>query len=94
MLHGILGELYLVSGSLTVSGKVSYASQESWLLNDSVQKNITFGQAYEHQRYINVVNACALNKDFQQLPHGDMTIVGERGVNLSGGQKARVNMAR
>lgn len=41
-----------------------------------------------------VVQACALIKDFEQLPHGDGTIVGERGVLLSGGQKARINLAR
>ncbi|XP_029676365.1 multidrug resistance-associated protein 4-like [Formica exsecta] len=74
--------------------RISYASQEPWLFGGTVKDNILFGQPFDRVRYNEVTNVCALRKDFQQLPQGDMTIVGERGVSLSGGQRARINLAR
>ncbi|XP_049853309.1 probable multidrug resistance-associated protein lethal(2)03659 isoform X1 [Schistocerca gregaria] len=94
LLHVILRELELSSGTLKVNGSVSYASQEPWMFAGSVRQNILFGQPYVRERYNHVVNVCALKRDFQLLPYGDKTIVGERGVSLSGGQRARVNLAR
>ncbi|OAD54852.1 hypothetical protein WN48_06052 [Eufriesea mexicana] len=74
--------------------KISYASQDAWLFTGTVRDNILFGQPYDKDRYIAVTQACALVKDFQQFPYGDMSNVGEDGSSLSGGQKARVNLAR
>lgn len=94
LLHVILGEIELDAGSLTVNGSMSYASQEPWIFNGSVRNNIIFIEDFDEQRYNKVVEVCALNQDFKLLPHGDATIVGEHGASLSGGQKARVNLAR
>lgn len=94
LIHAILKELPLTNGSIVVGGSISYASQEPWLFIASVQQNILFGQPMDRNRYRQVVRACALEQDFRQLPHGDRTIVGERGITLSGGQKARISLAR
>lgn len=94
LFQAILGELPPESGSITVNGAVSYASQEPWLFTGTVRSNILFGQPYDRERYRQVVRKCALERDFALLPHGDRTVVGERGASLSGGQRARVGLAR
>ncbi|XP_011700174.1 PREDICTED: probable multidrug resistance-associated protein lethal(2)03659, partial [Wasmannia auropunctata] len=93
-LSAILGEISLTEGQVKVNGDVSYASQEAWVFGATVRQNILFGQSYDRQRYQKVVKVCALLRDFKQFPQGDQTIVGERGSSLSGGQKARINLAR
>ena len=95
ILQAILGELNPNSGSICVnSPSISYASQDPWVFSASVRQNITFGQTYDSNRYSAVCRSCSLYPDFQQFPGGDLTIVGERGASLSGGQKARINLAR
>ncbi|GLV41664.1 uncharacterized protein CBL_06893 [Carabus blaptoides fortunei] len=94
LLHAILKELPLSEGSVEVNGEVSYASQEPWLFAGSVRQNILFGLPMDRARYKTVVRKCSLERDFQLFPYGDKTIVGERGVSLSGGQRARINLAR
>ncbi|CAG9854733.1 unnamed protein product [Phyllotreta striolata] len=94
LLHIIMNELELVSGSVRVEGIVSYASQEAWLFGGTVRQNILFGQKFNQKKYDEVIRVCALRRDLALLPYGDRTLVGERGVALSGGQKARVNLAR
>lgn len=93
-LNVILGELALDSGTITVNGSVSYASQGPWIFGGSVRSNIVFVEEFDEQRYNKVVEVCALERDFKLLPQGDATVVGEQGSSLSGGQKARVNLAR
>jgi ABC-type multidrug transport system ATPase subunit len=93
-LQSILGDLWKVKGSVEVRGTVAYASQQTWILNATVKENIIFGYRYDPEFYEKTVQACALLDDFAQLPDGDETVVGERGISLSGGQKARVSLAR
>lgn len=94
ILHTILQELEIDKGELTVNGLVSYAAQEPWLFEASVRQNILFTEEYDEYRYKEVIRVCALERDLELLPYADLTIVGERGISLSGGQKARVNLAR
>ncbi|XP_058800144.1 ATP-binding cassette sub-family C member 4-like isoform X2 [Phymastichus coffea] len=94
LISTILGELNIIRGTAEVKGSVSFADQDAWVFGASVRQNIIFGQKFDRQRYMNVVKVCALQKDFRQFPNGDQTIVGERGSSLSGGQKARINLAR
>jgi ATP-binding cassette subfamily C (CFTR/MRP) protein 1 len=94
LLSALLGDLYRVSGSVAVNGHVAYVAQKAWILNASVRDNIIFGHRYDPAFYRRTVEACALVDDFAALPDGDETVVGERGISLSGGQRARVGLAR
>ncbi|KAK4204424.1 P-loop containing nucleoside triphosphate hydrolase protein [Triangularia verruculosa] len=93
-LQSILGDLWKIKGDVEISGSVAYVSQSSWIMNATVKENIIFGYRYDSNFYEKTVKACALLDDFAQLPDGDDTVVGERGISLSGGQKARVALAR
>eukprot|EP00977_Amphora_coffeiformis_P000393 scaffold108_cov162-Amphora_coffeaeformis.AAC.4 len=75
-------------------GYISYCTQSPWVVNDTLRGNVLFGRPFDQERYDQVVEACALADDMAVLPAGDMTEIGERGINLSGGQKARVSLAR
>ncbi|KAF7731738.1 hypothetical protein EC973_008252 [Apophysomyces ossiformis] len=74
--------------------KVAYVSQSAWLQNASIRDNILFGLPYIKDRYEATITACALEKDLATFEDGDETEIGERGITLSGGQKARVALAR
>lgn len=86
----ILGELAICCGSIGVNGNISYASQEPWNFAATVRQNITFGQSIDGLRYDAVIDCTALRKDLQQFSSGDLTVIGDRGISLSGGQKARI----
>ncbi|CAO3698324.1 unnamed protein product [Rhizopus stolonifer] len=73
---------------------VAYVSQTAWLQNASIRDNILFGLPYVESRYRETLAACALSKDLEILEDGDQTEIGEKGITLSGGQKARVCLAR
>lgn len=94
LLEVILGELPLSEGTIEINGDISYATQQSWIFQSSIKNNILFTSKFDEKRYKTVIKVCALERDFELLSHGDETIVGDRGMNLSGGQKARINLAR
>uniref|UniRef100_A0A182SRR0 ABC transmembrane type-1 domain-containing protein n=1 Tax=Anopheles maculatus TaxID=74869 RepID=A0A182SRR0_9DIPT len=95
ILQVLLRELPIESGSLSMgSSSIAYASQEPWLFTGSVRQNVLFGDELDQHRYRQVLKVCALQPDLAHLPAGDMTVIGERGVSLSGGQKARICLAR
>lgn len=94
LLQLLLKELPMSGGTLEINGTISYASQEPWLFVSSVRNNILFGQQFVRSIYNEIVGVCALSRDFEQFTQGDKTLVGEKGVSLSGGQRARINLAR
>ncbi|XP_028427666.1 ATP-binding cassette sub-family C member 4 [Perca flavescens] len=94
LLSTILRELPHEKGVLTVKGQLTYAAQQPWVFPGTIRSNILFGKEFNAQKYERVIRACALKRDMELLPDGDLTIIGDRGATLSGGQKARVNLAR
>ncbi|XP_044137454.1 ATP-binding cassette sub-family C member 9 isoform X6 [Bufo gargarizans] len=98
LLLAILGEMQSLEGRVCWNNKnrysVAYAGQKPWLLNATVEENITFGSPFIKQRYKAVTEACCLQPDIDLLPFGDQTEIGERGINLSGGQRQRICVAR
>ncbi|KAK2503012.1 hypothetical protein MC885_017373, partial [Smutsia gigantea] len=94
LLSAILGEMYLLEGSVGVHGSLAYVPQQAWIIAGSVRENILMGGQYDKARYLQVLHCCSLDQDLEILPFGDMTEIGERGLNLSGGQKQRISLAR
>ncbi|TDH66630.1 hypothetical protein CCR75_007535 [Bremia lactucae] len=94
LVNAILGEMHQSRGKRQVDGKIAYASQQAWIQNQSVRENILFGEPFDAKHYDQVLTACQLTLDFKMLERGDRTEIGERGINLSGGQKARIGIAR
>ncbi|XP_043365328.1 multidrug resistance-associated protein 1-like isoform X2 [Dermochelys coriacea] len=94
LLSAILGEMNKFEGTVQRKGSVAYVSQQAWMQNSILQENILFGSGLNRPYYERVLEACALLPDLEQLPNGDQTEIGERGVNISVGQKQRVSLAR
>ncbi|KAL7271985.1 ATP-binding cassette glutathione S-conjugate transporter ycf1 [Rhizina undulata] len=93
-LQAILGDLWKVKGEVVVRGSIAYVAQQPWIMNASVRENIVFGHRFDPEFYQETIRACALLQDFDALPDGDETEVGEKGISLSGGQKSRLTLAR
>lgn len=79
----ILNETVLgKDSSIKLTGKVAYVAQSAWILNTSVRENILFGLPYDEERYLRVLDVCQLTHDLEMLDDGDMTEIGEKGINL------------
>ncbi|KZT36412.1 P-loop containing nucleoside triphosphate hydrolase protein [Sistotremastrum suecicum HHB10207 ss-3] len=100
MLMALLGEMYYWPMSadsgfnLPRDGGVAFAAQETWVLNETIRDNILFGAEYDKERFDKVIHQTGLSRDLSLFDAGDLTEVGEKGITLSGGQKARVTLAR
>uniref|UniRef100_A0A914Z986 Uncharacterized protein n=1 Tax=Panagrolaimus superbus TaxID=310955 RepID=A0A914Z986_9BILA len=93
-LHSIAGQLSQESGDFSMSGASVLVSQVPCILNATVRENILFGLSMNTQRYYRSIQCSELTKDLEIMPRNEMTEVGERGVTLSGGQRARISLAR
>ena len=99
LLNSIINNLAVLNkedkkGNIKLSGKISFVSQNAWILNDTIEQNILFFKPMDKEKYNKVINICQLEQDLLIFPLGDQTEIGEKGVNLSGGQKARLSIAR
>jgi ATP-binding cassette, subfamily C (CFTR/MRP), member 4 len=100
LLQALVQELPIASGAMIRHrwndrpATIAYAAQDPWIMDGTVRENVLMGQTYDVDWYNEVISACALVIDLQQFPHGDATILGDRGVQCSGGQRARIGLAR
>ncbi|KAJ6694900.1 ATP-BINDING CASSETTE SUB-FAMILY C [Salix koriyanagi] len=94
LLSAILGEMMLIHGSVHSSGSVAYVPQVPWIMSGTIRDNILFGKNYDSRRYSDTIQACALDVDISLMAGGDMAHIGSKGINLSGGQRARLALAR
>lgn len=94
LVQALLGDIIKEKGDVTVKGRIAYVPQVPWIMNATVKENILFGFKEDPDFYVKVLDACALTKDLDVLPNGDLTQVGEKGISMSGGQKARLSLAR
>uniref|UniRef100_A0A0A9DMU8 ABC transporter C family member 13 n=1 Tax=Arundo donax TaxID=35708 RepID=A0A0A9DMU8_ARUDO len=94
LLNSIIGETHVVSGSISFCGSIAYVPQVPWILSGSLRDNILLGKEFDPRRYKEVIQACALDVDISAMARGDMSHIGEKGTNLSGGQRARLALAR
>ncbi|XP_042083121.1 cystic fibrosis transmembrane conductance regulator [Haplochromis burtoni] len=94
LLMMILGELVPTEGKIRHSGRISFSPQTSWIMPGTIRDNILFGLTYDEYRYNSVIQACQLEEDFALLPEKDKTYLIDGGGTLSGGQRARLCLAR
>jgi ABC-type multidrug transport system fused ATPase/permease subunit len=92
--HAILEELVRHKGTVDVVGSVAFVPQTPFTLNNTLRENILFGKAWDPEKYRKTLRSCCLEQDLDSIPGGDLAEIGERGINLSGGQKMRVAIAR
>lgn len=94
LLNSILGEMQLVRGSIKSQGSIAYVSQVPWILSGTIRNNILLGKPLDVNRYSDTLKACSLDMDISLMTGHDMAYIGEKGTNLSGGQIARLALAR
>lgn len=94
LLNVLLGELKKITGTTKLRGSTAYVPQVPFIIHGTVRDNVLFGLAFDEKRYKQAIEVCALQPDIDILVSGDQTMIGERGIDLSGGQKARVALAR
>ncbi|KAI9172997.1 hypothetical protein H9P43_007128 [Blastocladiella emersonii ATCC 22665] len=94
LLHAILGEMRKLRGSVAARGSVAYVPQQAWIFNGTLRENIVFCSEFDQEWYDTVVEACALGPDIKAMVNGDATVIGDKGVTCSGGQQARISLAR
>lgn len=94
LLCALAGDMRKTKGNITFGSSRAFCPQYAWIQNTTVKQNVVFGREFDEKWYNTVIDACALRPDFEILPNGDMTEIGERGITISGGQKQRLNIAR
>ena len=99
LLYAFINNLEIINkgetkNNIIVSGKMSFVGQNPWILNGTVENNILLFNKRDEIKYKKIVSICQLEEDFKEFPNGDKTEIGEKGINLSGGQKVRIAIAR
>ncbi len=90
----ILGEMGNTDGHIDINGDIFYVPQEPWIFPGTIKQNILFGKPYDQQKFNEVIEMCALNRDIKTFQKRENTLIGEKGIDLSDGQCARISLAR
>ncbi|ORY53612.1 P-loop containing nucleoside triphosphate hydrolase protein [Rhizoclosmatium globosum] len=96
LLNAILGEMNAYAGTQVAvrPPKIAFCTQQPYILSGTVRDNVTFGLPYDAAQFKKVIEVCAMDRDLEIFGNGELTVIGERGVTLSGGQRARLALAR
>jgi ATP-binding cassette, subfamily C (CFTR/MRP), member 2 len=95
LLCAMLGEMYFKPGaSLRIDKKIAYVSQQSWTLSKTIKDNIVMGHHFDEKRFKDALTYSCFLEDLNDMPSRELTVIGNKGINLSGGQKARLAIAR
>ena len=98
LLQAIINSLILLNpkecDGIHINGKVGYASQIPWIQNETIRNNILFSKPFDEEKYNRVLSLCQLQEDLETFEGKDLIEIGEKGINLSGGQKVRISLAR
>jgi ATP-binding cassette, subfamily C (CFTR/MRP), member 1 len=95
LVNAMLGEMNVLNGQAKLCGSAAYAPQQAWIFNATVRENIVFGNDFDEQLYNTAIDVSCLRKDIEeQFDAHDQTEIGEKGINMSGGQRQRLNIAR
>ena len=98
LLQAIINNLILLNpkecDGIHINGKIGYAAQIPWIQNETIRNNILFSEPFDEEKYNKVLNLCQLKEDLETFEGKDLTEIGEKGINLSGGQKVRISLAR
>ena len=95
LLYSILNEMKpSPESSICINGSIAFVPQKSWIMSGTLKENICFTLDEDMEKIEEVIKYASMEKDMELFTKGVDTIIGEKGVNLSGGQKARVSFAR
>ncbi|KAI8903347.1 P-loop containing nucleoside triphosphate hydrolase protein [Gorgonomyces haynaldii] len=90
----IVGDMIRTEGKMYKGGSIAYCTQKPWIHSGTLRDNITFGLELDEKKLKTVIEKCSMSVDISKMPNGLDTVIGEKGLNLSGGQKARLGLAR
>lgn len=85
LLYSLMEETVMSAGNMTIKGKIAYVEQEPFIISGTVKDNILFGLPFDHVKFDKCVKACQLTRDLEIMDKGMMTVIGDRGINISGG---------
>ena len=96
LINAILNNCHIYSSNSLpiINGELSYYSQQPWIISDTLKNNILFFKQYDQEKYLQIIKMCQLEKDLEYLPYGENTEINSTSSNVSGGQKARISLAR
>ena len=98
LLEAIINSLILLNpkecDGIHINGRIGYVPQLPWIQNETIRNNIIFSKSFDSKKYTMVLELCELIDDLKFFEGKDLTEIGEKGINLSGGQKMRISLAR